>query len=386
MTTIDWRQLYAANRAAIERHRAPVASGPPSPETLPDAGLGRGGRGHPPAARVRPFPAFPPLGRPGGQALTGPDDAPQGGGTWESVAYQDGGRSRSVFVYTPPTLAPAAAAGLVVMLHGCSQTAARFAAETTMNRAADRHGFVVLYPEQSHQDNQQSCWNWFLAAQQQRGAGEPRLIAGAVRVVMDMGARWQIDPGRVFVAGLSAGGAMAAVMAATYPELFAALGVHSGLAYGSATSLQAAHGAMAHGGPDPGALGRAAHAAMGRRARAIPAIVVHGSADRVVAPVNGDRLVQQWMATDRLAAPDTYDPDFARPAEVSRGRVDGGHAYLSRRWTDRRGRLMQEYLTVDGLAHAWSGGAAGGLFADPRGPDASEAIWDFFARTTAGRE
>jgi poly(hydroxyalkanoate) depolymerase family esterase len=314
-------------------------------------------------------------------------DASHGRGRWEQLAYQDAGRARSVFVYTPPTLAPASAAGLVVMLHGCSQTPSQFAAESTMNGAADRHGFVVLYPEQSHQDNPLSCWNWFLTAHQQRGAGEPRFIAGAVRMVMGMGARWQIDPARVFVAGLSAGGAMAAVMAATYPDLFAALAVHSGLAYGSATSLQAAYGAMANGGPDPRALGRAAHAAMARRARVTPTIVVHGSADRVVAPVNGDRVVEQWMVTNRLAALEGYDPDFGRPSEVSHGRVGGGHAHTIRRWADRRGRLVQEYLTVEGLAHAWSGGAANGLFADHRGPDASEAIWDFFARTgRSGRD
>jgi poly(hydroxyalkanoate) depolymerase family esterase len=272
------------------------------------------------------------------------------------------------------------------MLHGCSQTPAGFAAESTMNRAADRHGFVVVYPQQGHQDNQQSCWNWFLASHQQRDAGEPRFIAEALRMVMDSGARRRIDPARVFVAGLSAGGAMAAVMAATYPDRFAGLAVHSGLAYGSATSLPAAYGAMAQGGPDPRALGRAAHAAMGRRARAIPTLVVHGGADRVVAPVNGDQLVEQWMAANRLAAPETFDPDFHRPSQTSHGRVEGGHAYTSRRWLDRRGTLVQEYLTVEGLAHAWSGGSAGGLLADPRGPDASEAIWDFFTRTTgAGR-
>jgi poly(hydroxyalkanoate) depolymerase family esterase len=359
MDNLDWRQLYAANRAAIERHP----------------------RGRPPAEQIRRPPAFPPLRRPGGEAGPRAGDASDGRGRWEQLAYQDAGRARSVFVYTPPTLAPPSAAGLVVMLHGCGQAPARFAAESTMNRAADRHGFVVLYPEQSHQDNQLSCWNWFLTAHQHRDAGEPGFIAGAVRMVMDVGARWQIDPARVFVAGLSAGGAMAAVMAATYPDLFAALAVHSGLAYGSATSLQAAYGAMANGGPDPRALGRAAHAAMGRRARVIPTFVVHGSADRVVAPVNGDRVVEQWMVANRLAALEGYDPDFGRPSEVSYGRVEGGHAHTIRRWADRRGRLVQEYLTVEGLAHAWSGGAASGLFADHRGPDASEAIWDFFART-----
>ena len=194
---------------------------------------------------------------------------------------------------------------------------------------------------------------------------------------------WAIDTRRVFVAGLSAGGAMAAIMATTYPDVFAAVAVHSGLSYRSATTVGAAYTAMARGSSDPIAEGRAAHAAMGDHARAVASIVVHGNADGRVAATNADHVLQQSMTANRLAAPATCDLDIAHPTTTSQSRVDGGHAYTRCQWTDRRGVLMHELLKVDGLGHAWSGGAPGGSYADPRGPDATEAIWRFFAQTSA---
>jgi poly(3-hydroxybutyrate) depolymerase len=141
--------------------------------------------------------------------------------------------------------------------------------------------------------------------------------------------------------------------------------------------------AMARGSEDPVGEGRAAHAAMGDHARPVPSIVVHGSADATVAPVNAGRVLQQSMVANQLAAPETCDLDIARPTTTARGRVDGGHAYTSSRWTDGRGVLMHELLEVDGLGHAWSGGAPGGSYTDPRGPDATEAIWRFFTQAGA---
>jgi poly(3-hydroxybutyrate) depolymerase len=167
----------------------------------------------------------------------------------------------------------------------------------------------------------------------------------------------------VFVAGLSAGGAMAAILAATYPDLFAAVAVHSGLAYRSATSVAAAFAAMARGGRKL--------ATMNDLARPVPSIVIHGSTDRTVAPVNGDQVLAQSMTGTRL--------DIARPTSTTVGRIDGGHAYRRSRWLDGRGALMHESLKVEGMGHAWSGGLPGGSYTDPRGPDASEAIWSFFA-------
>jgi poly(hydroxyalkanoate) depolymerase family esterase len=329
MSSIDWRELYASNRAVIER-----AGG--APGELP---------------------------------------------TTSTAA----GRAQRALVHSPAGVEQQTAVPLVCMLHGCTQDAASFAAATRMNEAADRHGFVVVYPEQDRGDNPQGCWNWFLPEHQARGAGEPAAIAAIVRELMETTSHGRIDTRRVFVAGLSAGGAMAAILAAVYPDLFAAVAVHSGLSYRSAASLGAAYAAMARGGEDPIGKGRAAHAAMGHLARPVPSIVVHGSADHTVAPINAERVLQQSMTANRLAAPEAGDLDIARPTTTSRGQVNDGYAYTRRQWTGRRGALMHELLTVDGLGHAWSGGTPGGSHTDPRGPDATEAIWRFFAQATADR-
>ena len=137
---------------------------------------------------------------------------------------------------------------------------------------------------------------------------------------------------------------------------------------------------MARGVRDPAACGRAAHAAMGDHARPVPSIVIHGSGDRTVVPVNGEQVLEQSMAANRLAAPERATLDIGRPDAAARGQVDGGHAYTHSRWTDRRGALMHELLKVEGMGHAWSGGASGGSYTDPRGPDATEAIWRFFTQ------
>jgi poly(hydroxyalkanoate) depolymerase family esterase len=341
MPPVDWRKLYASNRAVIDR----------AGRTLGGRGAGVGAPGKPDSSHERTF-TLP-------------------------------GQSRRVLIHPPAGVAPDTAVPLVCMLHGCTQDAASFAAATRMNEAADRHGFVAVYPEQQRGDNAQGCWNWFLPEHQARGAGEPASIAAIIRAITGTASPWTIDSRRVFVAGLSAGGAMAAIMATVYPDVFAAVAVHSGLSYRSAATMGAALTAMARGSEDPIGEGRAAHAAMGDRARAIPSIVVHGSADGRVVPANADHVLQQSMTANRLAAPAICDLDIGHPTTTSRGRVDGGHAYTRCQWTDRRGVLMHELLKVDGLGHAWSGGAPGGSYTDPRGPDATEAIWRFFARTTA---
>jgi poly(hydroxyalkanoate) depolymerase family esterase len=342
MDPIDWRALYASNRAAIERARGGTGDAP--------TGVGASGRRE-----------------------------------WDERTFTAAGRTRRALVHAPAGVDPQTAVPLVCMLHGCTQSAATFAAATRMNEAADRHGFVAVYPQQERGDNQQCCWNWFLPEHQQRGAGEPASIVGIVRELMGTTAPWTIDTRRVFLAGLSAGGAMATILAATYPDVFAAVAVHSGLPYRSATSLSAAFTAMAGRGEAAAGDGRAVHRAMGAIARPVPSMVIHGSADQTVAPVNADRLLQQSMDANRLAAPDVCDFDIARPTLTSRGQVDGGHAYTRSQWTDRRGALMHELLKVDGLGHAWSGGAPGGSYTDPRGPDATEAIARFFADATAER-
>lgn len=359
MELIDWRELYAANRAVIEG-REPMAS--------------PGG--------FRP-PGGGPAARPAAGALALPRPRTRHAGELIALEHDEGARTRPVYVYAPAGLDPAVPAPLVVMLHGCTQTAASFSAGSLMNRTADRHGFVVAYPEQSREDNPGCCWNWFSTSHQARGGGEPAYVAGAVGTVAAATDRWSVDPARVFVAGMSAGGAMAAVMGATYPDVFAGVAIHSGLAYGSARNLPAATQAMRCGGPDPEAQGAAAFAAMGAASRPVPAIVIHGTADGTVAPVNAEHAVRQWMATNRRASGGAYDPDFARPDVTVREDGAGGRPFTRRRWMDARGRLVQEQIEVAGLGHAWSGGAPGGSYTDPRGPSASDAIYDFFAAVSA---
>ncbi len=345
MLPIDWREIYAANQATIAQARI----------------AGRG-RVHPPAPGDprQGLPAAPP--RAGGSSRLRPS-------------------GRRALIHVPLGLDPAAPAPLVCMLHGCTQDAATFAAATLMNELADRQGFVVVYPGQDRGGNPQGCWNWFLPEHQRRGAGEPAAIATIVGALIETDTRCTIDRGRVYVAGLSSGAAMAAILAACYPDLFAAVAVHSGLAYNSATNLPSAFRVMASGGGNVDSHGRAAHAAMGEHRRPVPSIVIHGTADRTVAPANAINVLRQSMIANHLAAPEICDHDVARP--TSRTQLKGERPYTLSRWIDRRGELMHELVEIEGLGHAWSGGAAGGSYTDPRGPSATEAIWSFFARATA---
>jgi poly(hydroxyalkanoate) depolymerase family esterase len=302
-----------------------------------------------------------------------------GAGRWERFTYSGPAGSRRYFVYTPARYTLDQRVPMVVMLHGCTQTPADSAAGTAWNPLADRQTFVVVYPQQSIVDNLLSCWNWFLPENQVRGSGEAGILAGITQQVLTSDTRWNIDPGRVYLGGISAGAAMAVILGATHPDLYAAIGIHSGLEYRAATDLITARSAMTRGGPDPVQQGAAAFTAMDGRARPMPTIVFHGTGDAVVKPVNGDQVVQQWMETDRLATNDAYRPDFARPTTLDSGQVPNGHAYTVARWSDERGTVLQEYWRVTGMNHAWSGGSVFGSFTDPQGPGATEAMWDFFA-------
>jgi poly(hydroxyalkanoate) depolymerase family esterase len=301
-----------------------------------------------------------------------------GAGRWEGFTYSGPAGSRRYFVYTPAGYTRDTPVPLVVMLHGCTQTPADSAAGTEWNLLADRQTFVVVYPEQTNGDNPLSCWNWFLPVHQVRGSGEPAILAGISQQVLISDTRWNIDAGRVYLAGMSAGAALTTLLGAIYPDLYAAIAVHSGLEYQAATDAAAAGIAMANGGPDPIQRGRAAFDAMNGRVRLVPTIVFHGTVDRVVNPVNGDQVVQQWMETNRLATDNAYLPDFARPTSVDDGQVPNGHAYTVSRWNGGRDTVVQEYWRVTGMNHAWSGGSTAGSFTDPRGPDAAEAMWAFF--------
>jgi poly(hydroxyalkanoate) depolymerase family esterase len=320
----------------------------------------------PPAVPVPPAPLPPP------PVVPRPRVRAPARGRWLTEAHAGPAGARPYHVFVPPGLDPATRVPLVVLLHGCRQTALEFAGATRFDDLARRHGFVLACPQQQPADHRQRCWRWYEAAHQRRGAGEPEILAGIARAVVAKPTRWCIDPARVYVAGLSAGGAMALVLGATYPDLFAAVGVHSAPPYGSATSGNDALGAMAGHVP-------AAMPLRGPDGRGMPpAIVFHGDADRAVRVRAGQRVADQWLAFHAAG----NAADGAGPDRIVRHRTSGGSAgrpYTTTRWYAASGRKMLEFWQVQGLGHAWSGGRPGAAYADPRGPRASAAMWSFFA-------
>jgi poly(hydroxyalkanoate) depolymerase family esterase len=278
-----------------------------------------------------------------------------GPGQWLAGTYASSAGSRDYKLYIPSGY-HGQALPLVVMLHGCTQSPEDFAVGTAMNAVAEAEGFLVVYPAQVPAANASKCWNWFHAAHQQRDGGEPALIAGITRQVIT---QYHLDSNRVYVAGLSAGGAMAAILGATYPDLFAAVGVHSGLAPGCAKDLPSGLQAMRQGGPTRAA--RAGHLHFP------PLIVFHGDADATVHPSNAEHLIQQWAAGGSLT-----------PAAVQQGQVPGGRAYTRATYYDANNQPVLESWTIHGAGHAWSGGQTRGSYTDPTGPDASRELARFF--------
>ena len=274
--------------------------------------------------------------------------------------------SRGYKLYIPSTYR-GEAVPLVVMLHGCTQSPDDFAAGTRMNALAEEHCCLVAYPGQTHAANAQKCWNWFSPGDQQRDQGEPALIAGITRQVMRDHA---VDPQRIYVAGLSAGGAAAAIMAQAYPDLYAAVGVHSGLPCGAARDIPSAFAAMRQGAATSKQPGRGS--ATAGRQRIVPTIVFHADKDETVHPCNGDRVIAQSAAAGDLRT------------QVQRGQVPGGHAYSLTIHTDAAGQPVLEQGLVHGGGHAWSGGSAAGSYTDPRGPDASREMLRFFLEHPQG--
>lgn len=282
-----------------------------------------------------------------------------------SLTNRAGTRTYKVYI---PSGSTSLALPLIVMLHGCTQDVDDFAAGTRMNALAEERGFLVVYPQQSSQANPSRCWNWFKPSDQQRGRGEPSIIADITR---EVAASHNVDPQRIYVAGMSAGAVMAMTMAVTHPELYAAVGVHSGLGHGVASDLPSAFKAMKHG-PEQSA--SASQPSVRRRAGAAqrrPAVIVfHGDADRTVNQRNAE-----WVLRESLSG----QLGSARPVlRVHKGQQPGGLAYTRYVYSDRGGAVLAEGWSVHGLGHAWSGGAAAGSYTDPSGPDASTQMIRFF--------
>jgi poly(hydroxyalkanoate) depolymerase family esterase len=275
------------------------------------------------------------------------------GARFEERSFTNNAGSRAYKLYVPSGYR-GQPLPLVVMLHGCTQSPDDFATGTRMNTLAEEHTVLVAYPAQSSSANASKCWNWFNTGDQQRDRGEPSLIAGITHEIMR---DFPVEPGRVYVAGLSAGGAAAAILGAAYPELYAAIGVHSGLACGAASDMPSGFAAMRQGGQS---LGSRHHG------RPVPTIVFHGDRDTTVNPVNGDQVIAQSKAASGLRT------------TITRGEGPGGINYTRTVHADENGLPLLEQWVLHGAGHAWSGGSPAGSYADPRGPDASREMLRFF--------
>ena len=279
-----------------------------------------------------------------------------GAGEFISGSQSHAGLTRHYKLYVPPRHR-SRALPLVVMLHGCTQDPVDFSAGTDMNARAREQGFFVLYPAQSQDGNAQRCWNWFARAHQQRGSGEPALLVAMTQSVMR---QYGIDAQHVYIAGLSAGGAMADIVAAAYPEVYAAVGVHSGLPRGAATNVAGAFAAMKNGEPTSRSTAKVSETT-------VPTIVFHGDTDQTVHPKNGEQVIAA-----RLRGVDSSEPSVAQCA------VSGGRSYTRSIYRTKGGETLAEHWLVKGAGHAWSGGNAKGSYTDSKGPDATGEMLRFF--------
>ncbi|MGQ9365459.1 extracellular catalytic domain type 1 short-chain-length polyhydroxyalkanoate depolymerase [Azospirillum sp. ST 5-10] len=301
-------------------------------------------------ARVKPSGGVPGFG---GVARPAADPLPDGA-SFTVASHANAAGTRAYKLYVPANRRDGRPLPLVVMLHGCTQSADDFAAGTRMNAHAEEHGLLVVYPEQAASANANRCWNWFRPEDQRRDGGEPSLIAGITRRIME---QHPVDPARVYIAGLSAGGAAAAVMGTAYPDLYAGVGVHSGLPPGAARDIPSAFAAMSQGG----------NAWDAPSAVAVPTIVFHGDGDTKVHPRNGAAIVGRLTA-GAAGVRET----------VEHGQVPGGHGYSRAIHTDAAGRVLCEQWTIRGAGHAWAGGSPAGTYTDPSGPDATREMLRFF--------
>jgi poly(hydroxyalkanoate) depolymerase family esterase len=296
-----------------------------------------------------------------------------GSGTAEAATFSgqhtEAAGTRFFRGFAPSGYDPATPLPLVVALHGCTQTADQFRQLTRFDELAEARKFIVVYPEQSKDANSLTCWNWFLDAHMHRGAGEPSIIAGITAWVQQ---HYAIDRHRIYVAGLSAGGSMASVMGATYPDLYAAIGVGSGCEYAAGAPCAGYRSA------DPEQAGLLAQRAMGPFARPLPVVVVQGDSDTTVPPVNAEQLVRQWQVTADWADDGAANGSVPRSAQKTSFERGSGRTATVASYGDGRGQELVQRWLVHGMGHAWSGGCSCAASADPSGPDATRAMYDFF--------
>jgi poly(hydroxyalkanoate) depolymerase family esterase len=284
-------------------------------------------------------------------------------GTYFSGDYTNAAGTRSYLGYVPSTYRAGTALPLVVALHGCDQTADALRKATRSDSLAEAKNFIVVFPEQSPIANGWKCWNWFNAANMQRGSGEASLVAGITVWVVR---HYSVDPRRIYVMGFSAGGAMTAIMGATYPDLYAAIGVGSGTQYGGP-------------GPDPTQAGEWAYRAMGAHAREMPTLIFHGDRDVIMPVINADKLVRQWQTTADWADDGWNNGSVpTSPIETRNERLRSGRSSTVRDYVDGQGRELVQYWLVEDMGHAWSGGCWCAKYADPSGPDETRVMYDYF--------
>jgi poly(hydroxyalkanoate) depolymerase family esterase len=289
-------------------------------------------------------------------------------GRFIAGSYTNQAGTRTYKLYVPSSYRDQALP-LMVMLHGCTQDPDDFAFGTRMNAIAEEKQCFVVYPAQTQCANSSKCWNWFNAFDQQRNQGEPSIIAGITRQIIDT---YHIDAGQIYVAGMSAGGAMAVIMGTLYPDLYVAVGVHSGLPYASAHDLPSALAAMKDGAGGKSTLNEAAPGATARL-KAIPIIVFHGDRDTTVHPRNGEKVMAQNGR--RQGTESTHGE---RGTSVRRGKVPNGHSYTQTTHQNAQGEVVAEHWLIHGAAHAWSGGSKRGTYTDAKGPDAAQEMMRFF--------
>ena len=307
----------------------------------------------PPQVIILPAPAQP--GQNSGSEKTNPAPSRSASFTQHQFKFEGDTYPYRLYVPSANSASDNTRMPLVVLLHGCKQDALDFSNGTAMNALAEEHQVMVLYPEQITSANALRCWNWFEPGHQQAERGEPGMIAALTQKVMQ---QHGADPQRVYIAGLSAGGAMAAVMAGLHPEMFAAVGVHSGLAAGAARDVMSAFGAMRTG-------------AKGRSQPALPTIIFHGAADKTVHPDNSDHITDAALAGLAAAG-----------LKLVKTQTTLGHNKSDKTervvYSTADGKPYIENWRIDDGVHAWSGGDAAGSYTDPEGPSASAAMLAFF--------